>query len=61
MMKNLLSRLPKSLSSNNHMLMSTATKSVIGANGRRLPLPDDRPLNEHDPEIARLLLAEQKR
>ena len=61
MMKTLFSKLPKTLNSNNHKLMSTATKAVIGTNGRRLPLPDDKPLIEHDPEIAQLLLKEQKR
>ena len=33
----------------------------MGANGRRLPLPDDKPLMEFDPEMANLLLSEQKR
>ena len=37
------------------------SSSVVGANGRRLPLPDDKPFAEHDPEMADLLLSEQKR
>lgn len=35
--------------------------TIVGANGRVLPLPDDMPLMEHDPEIAELLLQEQRR
>ena len=35
--------------------------TIVGTNGRRLPLPDDKPLLEHDPELAELLLKEQRR
>jgi len=38
-----------------------AMSTIVGANGRVLPLPDDMPLMEHDPEIAELLLQEQRR
>ena len=60
MMKTMFSKLSKTMSSNNHKLMTTATKafSVVGANGRRLPLPDDKPLQEFDPEMAQLILKE---
>lgn len=38
-----------------------AISTVVGTNGRKLPLPDNLPLREHDPEIAELLLQEQRR
>lgn len=39
----------------------TFSKAIVGENGRKLPLPDDKPLSEYDPEIASLLLKEQRR
>ena len=33
----------------------------MGANGRKLHLQDDKPLEEFDPEMAQLLLKEQRR
>ena len=54
MLKNFFSRLPKST-----MPQKAAfSTQIVGANGRRLPLPDDKPLKEFDPEMASLLLKE---
>jgi len=59
MMKNLLKKLPTT----NRFVSTKAAFSTqtVGTNGRRLPCPDDKPLQEFDPEIAQLLLKEQKR
>jgi len=43
------------------MTTKRALSSIVGANGRRLPLPDDKPLREHDPEVHNLLMMEQQR
>ena len=69
MMKNFLSRLPQSFSGKTraNKFVGTAvpkaafSTQIVGANGRRLPLPDDKPLKEFDPDMAELLLKEQKR
>ena len=57
MMKNFLSRLPQSFNKSNGLVSkATFSTQTVGANGRSLPLPDDKPLKEFDPEMAQLLL-----
>ena len=63
MMKNFLSRLPQSFSSKTNKFASAMPKAtfstqIVGSNGRRLPLPDNKPLKEFDPDMAQLLLKE---
>ena len=43
------------------MPKATFSTQIVGSNGRRLPLPDNKPLKEFDPDMAQLLLKEQKR
>ena len=61
-MKNFFSKLPNTLLSNSGKRMINPVKrsfaTTVGANGRTLPLPDDKPLKEFDPEMADLLLKE---
>ena len=62
MIKNFLSRLPQSFSKTNKfasaMPKATFSTQIVGSNGRRLPLPDNKPLKEFDPDMAQLLLKE---
>ena len=61
-MKSFLNKLPQSFSRTNKFVGTAAPKAfstqIVGANGRRLPLPDDKPLAEFDPEMTQLLLSE---
>ena len=59
MMQSFLNKLPKQ--SFNKTSKFAFSNQIVGANGRRLPLPDNKPLMEFDPEMAQLLLSEQKR
>ena len=64
MFKSLLTKIPQA-SSKQGLFAGNAKKAFsiaqVGANGRKLPLADDKSLMEHDPEMAELLLKEQKR
>jgi len=61
MFKSFLTRLPK-INTKQGLLQDSAKKAfsiaTVGANGRRLPFPEEKSFSEHDPEMAELLLKE---
>ena len=60
-MNSIFKRLPTNLNLFGKQSTKSFSKAVVGANGRELHLKDDRPLSEFDPEMAELILKEQRR